>query len=310
MVESLKLHNSTGYACFVDLSKAYDSVNRLQLFEIMANELGIDAIIVQQVQAMYKDTQMRILVGDQLSEAFQYGDGVRQGCPSIPRTIYSLHGPITDLPGLRAKVGGEARPPDAHTFLGWWLPILLFADDIVLLSKSKEGLQLLLNKLSDFAAQNSMDVNIEKTKWMKVGSKRILKRENQRSEESPKYRNETVERVRSFKYLGLHFDEQASTSHMMEKRLQAAKSSYQALHELLVRRGLRNMTTRLLLFDTYVRTTLLFAAPAWAAIALASNGTVRGDYTGKIGTFHRRKLRTILQVGTNIRNEIIYILSC
>ena len=59
-----------------------------------------------------------------------------------------------------------------------------------------------------------------------------------------------------------------------------------------------------------MRTTLLFAAPVWAAAALATNGTVRGDYTGKLGTFHRRKLRTILQVGTNIRNEIVYILAC
>ena len=46
VVESLKLHNSAGYACFVDLSKAYDSVNRMQLFEVMVGELGIDPAIV------------------------------------------------------------------------------------------------------------------------------------------------------------------------------------------------------------------------------------------------------------------------
>ena len=83
-----------------------------------------------------------------------------------------------------------------------------------------------------------MDVNTEKTKWMKVGSKRLLMREEQCSKESPKYRNESVERVRSFKYLGMHFDEQASTSYTMEKCLQATKSSYHTLHELLVCWGL------------------------------------------------------------------------
>ena len=96
---------------------------------------------------------MQILVGNQTSETFHYGDGVRQGCPASPELF------ILFMDRLQTFLDGELRdgtrrPPDAHTFLGWWLPILLFADDIVLLAKSIEGLQLLLDKLSIFAEQN------------------------------------------------------------------------------------------------------------------------------------------------------------
>ena len=46
VVESLKLHNSMGYACFMDLSKAYNGINRMQPLEVMVEELGIDPTIV------------------------------------------------------------------------------------------------------------------------------------------------------------------------------------------------------------------------------------------------------------------------
>ena len=44
---------------------------------------------------------------------------------------------------------------------------LMYADDLVLLSRSESGLQILLNRLGEYCRKWRMEVNIEKTKAMK-----------------------------------------------------------------------------------------------------------------------------------------------
>ena len=51
---------------------------------------------------------------------------------------------------------------------GTKLNCLLYADDLVLLSKSKQGLQHCLNTLSTFCEKWMMNVNLKKTKTMTI----------------------------------------------------------------------------------------------------------------------------------------------
>ena len=77
---------------------------------------------------------------------------------------------------------------------------------------------------------------------------------------------------------------------------------------VLVARGWRDRATRLLLFDTYVRSSLLYGAAVWGSHLLPSTCSLREDCTGRLGSFYRSSLRALLGVG-RIRNEIVYILS-
>ena len=43
----------------------------------------------------------------------------------------------------------------------------MYADDLVLMSRSESGLQTLLNRLGEYCRKWRMEVNIEKTKAMK-----------------------------------------------------------------------------------------------------------------------------------------------
>ena len=73
---------------------------------------------------------------------------------------------------------------------------ILWADDIILLSESEEGLQNMLTKISDYNRENSLEVNLDETKTMifnKTG--RLMKRYF-------KYRGGNIESVREYKYLG------------------------------------------------------------------------------------------------------------
>ena len=47
-----------------------------------------------------------------------------------------------------------------------WLRSLLYADDLILMAETREGLQAMLICLGDFAAANQMNVNLIKSETM------------------------------------------------------------------------------------------------------------------------------------------------
>ena len=93
----------------------------------------------------------------------------------------------------------------SDTFVGisiydLYMILILFADDMILLSESKNGLQRGLNKLHSYCVDWGLDVNVDKTKCLvfKNGGK-INKNEKWY------YNGELLETVDSFKYLGFLF---------------------------------------------------------------------------------------------------------
>jgi hypothetical protein len=63
---------------------------------------------------------------------------------------------------IQDKVAAQGRKWDRHYIkvLSFRLMILLFADDIVLLSYTREGMQHLLQQLQSFCDENQLEVNI------------------------------------------------------------------------------------------------------------------------------------------------------
>ena len=72
--------------------------------------------------------------------------------------------------------------------------------------------------------------------------------------------------------------------------------------------GWGDRSTRIDLFELYVRSVLLYGCGVWVVTKLDGRGGVGGDCTGELGTFYRCCLRSILNVGHTIRNSILYVL--
>ena len=51
-----------------------------------------------------------------------------------------------------------------HTFMGVMVPLLLYADDLILMSESAAGLQKQLDALASFCEERQLTVNLSKTK--------------------------------------------------------------------------------------------------------------------------------------------------
>jgi hypothetical protein len=75
---------------------------------------------------------------------------------------------------------------------------LMYADDLILLSETKEGLQSQIDKLSDYCTKWKLKVNIKKTKIM------IFNRGNRFIKSDFDINNVAIENVKTMKYLGFN----------------------------------------------------------------------------------------------------------
>ena len=160
-------HNQKIYACFVDFKKAFDSVwHEGQFYRIL--RYGIGGNISSLIKSLYSKTTCSIKINKSKTDAFQYQRGVRQGCILSP-LLFNLF--INELP-LSFNQSPQCDPFTLPN--GTKLNCLLYADDLVILSRSKQGLKNCLQKLEIFNSKWLLEVNHKKTKIMifqKTGKK-------------------------------------------------------------------------------------------------------------------------------------------
>lgn len=79
------------YIAFVDFTKAFDTVNRELLFNILG-KLGCPAKFIRIIKKLYTNVQARLIIDGELTKAFEYNSGVKQGCKLAP-TLYGIYAP-------------------------------------------------------------------------------------------------------------------------------------------------------------------------------------------------------------------------
>jgi len=152
---------------FIDLSKAYDMVDRGQLWGIMLAEQGLDPVLIGQLQLLYQDLQAEVRGGEHLGP-IPVAKGLKQGCPCSPLLFSILFDRVE-----RVVRGAAATltPASRHlcAFQSIQLLLLLFADDVALVARTQEGLERLFLAFSDFCSAHRMTINGSKTHVMVVG---------------------------------------------------------------------------------------------------------------------------------------------
>ena len=157
---------------------------RERLWQVLATK-GVTGYILACLQSIYDQDQACVLTPEGLTDSFRCTKGVKQGCPASPL----LFGPYIDA--LETLLQAASQEIDAPTLLHALVAILLFADDIALLSYSPEGLQKQLDILQDFCFSNGLTVNVSKTKV-------VIFERKQASAPPFTYQGEAIERVQSF----------------------------------------------------------------------------------------------------------------
>ena len=76
-------HNEAVHQLFIDFKKAYDSVWREALYNILI-EFGIPKKLVRLIKVCLTETYSRVRVGKNLSEMFPIRNGLKQGDGLLP----------------------------------------------------------------------------------------------------------------------------------------------------------------------------------------------------------------------------------
>ena len=143
------------------------------------------------IKILYTRSTCAVKLGKNRTDSFSYRRGVRQGCILSP-LLFNLF--INELPLFNASNTDPFTLPNGTKLHS----LLNYADDLVILSKSKTGLDNCLKVLECFNAKWLLNVNYRKTKILVF----------QKSGKKPKHfsfsiNNTPIEIVQEYTYLGI-----------------------------------------------------------------------------------------------------------
>ena len=83
LIDNFFKNNKYLFACFVDLKKAFDTVNRQALL-FKLNRYNIRGHFLNIIEDMYNDVSLSIRLANGITQPFQTSIGVKQGCVVEP----------------------------------------------------------------------------------------------------------------------------------------------------------------------------------------------------------------------------------
>ena len=269
VIRNRKVNGMSTYVCFIDLSKAFDMINRDCLFMKLANA-GIQGNMYWAIRSLYINHASSVLVNNHQTNWFTNVTGVKQG-DNISTTLFALY--LNDL-ALEILNSGKGIQLEEQLNLS----ILMYADDIALISENEQNLQDMLNIVYNWCSKWGMVLNRDKSKIIHFRRKNV-----ERSEFEFSYGNDVLSYCDNYKYLGCTLNEYLDYT---ESANILAKASGRALGSIITKykqfKGL-DYRTYTKLYNTCVTTIMDYSSAIW--------GFKQYD---KLDTIHNRAMRAFL----------------
>ena len=188
VIESFVSNGSTVNACALDLSKAFDRMSHYALFiKLMERKIPTQLLII--IENWFNASFTRIHWNGATTPFFRLVAGVRQGGVLSPFLFALFIDSIVDRV-KESDVGCYIR----NVFCG----LFLYADDILLLSPTVHGLQVMLNVCEHFLTEIGMSINVKKSACIRFGP-----RCNVKCAEIVSALGGSIQWVNSCRYLGI-----------------------------------------------------------------------------------------------------------
>merc|ERR1711942_367554 len=144
------------YLAFIDFKKAYDSIDRKKLIEVLIS-YKINPMIIDLIVQMYKDDHTIIKLGS-MTEKVEVTGGIRQGC-CISTLLFKL---------VTFKIIEDLRKEKLYKIGKFEDNSIWLADDATLIAEDLQTLEKLLKCLSRVGGRYGLQINEKKTKIMKI----------------------------------------------------------------------------------------------------------------------------------------------
>ena len=288
------------YAAFIDFKKAYDKVNRDTLLRSL-NKHGIKGRIFSNIKALYSRVEYSIRTTNRTLDPISSNLGLKQGCPLSP-ILFNLY--INDM-SSHFKTNNIT---DKVILQGEELSHFLYADDLVIISKSKAGLQEKLNGLSTFAKEKDLTINIKKSKIMVFNQNgKTLKGEY------CLINGQKLDVVSKYTYLGVDIPSSGSFSTSIRELTDKAKRAMMSLFSTIMRFNFP-FRKSIQLFGTYVEPILFYNSENQSALTDKQIDKCKRSKThiydiaikSPITTTQLKFMKFVMGVGKHCPNMVVF----
>ena len=253
--KSMGLHT---FLTFIDFQKAFDSVDRdLLLFKL--SKIGIFGRFYGAISAMYSNPRSRIILNDHETEYFECPIGVKQG-DCISATLFATF--INDLAkeikqtgvGLRLNTNMEDPNLESNMLVN----ILMYADDIVLLTENEPDMQFLLSIVECWCSKWRLEVNLTKTNVMHVRGPGKSK-----SMFMFIFNRRPVDYCNSYRYLGVTLNEFLDYNFTSENQAEPAGRALGAIITKTIKNGGLPYNVYTMLFESCCTSVSDYGSEIW-----------------------------------------------
>jgi hypothetical protein len=313
-----KEHNLDTFCLFIDLQKAFYSVPRAALFEVL-RRFGLPDHFVNIVIRLHEGAKIKLKIGE-TEKDIASTIGVRQGsCEGPVLFLFIMQAAMETLvwptgvgrPEFRTiKEGctmGEkwSRKRGVTTFELW---ASLFADDCAVFFNNREelvvGTQHLFSHLRKFGLE--MHVGRGSTALKTEATYCPKPHKAYGDEDTGRFAVDGdgfVEFTREFKYLGSIISTSLTSDADVDKRIKSATAIFGALGTSIFKRKDISPLAKGKIYETLVLSVLLYGSECWS---------LREDLYARVNAFHNRCVRTMCRITIahtircHIRSESLY----
>lgn len=204
------------------------------------------------IESIYADNKMYIRKDNSQSTEFPINDGLRQGGVLSP-TLFII---------VMDDVMKEVKKKVKTTQIGYYnltpteISHLAFADDLMICAPTEKDLQNNLVIWEKALKNNNIRINTTKTKEMVFNNKN-------NSTTNIKLNEEKIEQVNSFKYLGVHIQNDGNMETEINNRINKTIQIYHQMKNKFIGRKEVDNATKMIVYKTIYRPTLTYGAETW-----------------------------------------------